>query len=202
MRKLENRIRKNLDLEIPMKYPNPVKQVHVWKHCIPFVIILILGFVLYRPNKTIPNVPTLEDSIIINQVHFDSILDRTDFQLKDYFKMCEINEKKDLLTKIPLIHPWIKDWTLEYYFDQYRLTYHKNNITLSVTIAKVDENLVRYERDLQVSMIQEIPVTIIYYDDYYQASFTNQDYFYYVISYGIEESSFVQLLKQMLGEIL
>lgn len=185
-----------------MKYPNPVKQVHVWKHCIPFVIILILGFVLYRPNKTIPNVPTLEDSIIINQVHFDSILDRTDFQLKDYFKMCEINEKKDLLTKIPLIHPWIKDWTLEYYFDQYRLTYHKNNITLSVTIAKVDENLVRYERDLQVSMIQEIPVTIIYYDDYYQASFTNQDYFYYVISYGIEESSFVQLLKQMLGEIL
>ncbi len=183
-----------------MKYPNPVKRVHVWKHCIPLAIILILGFVLYRPNKTIPNVPILEDSIIINQVHLDSTLDRTDSQLEDYFKMCEINKEKDLLSKIPLIHPWIKDWTFEHYFNQYRLTYHKNNIILRVTFGK-GEDLVRYEKDLQTSMIEEIPVTITHHDDYYQAYFTNQNYFYHVTSYGIEGSSFVQLLKQVLGGI-
>lgn len=183
-----------------MKYSNPVKQVHVWKHCIPLVIILILGFVLYRPNKTISNVPTLEDSIIINPVHFDSTLDRIDSEIVDSKYMYEINESKDLFAKIPFIHPWIKNWTFEHYFNQYRLTYHKNNITLSITFGK-GEDLVRYEKGLQVSMIEEIPVTITYYDDYYQAYFTNQDYFYYVISYGIEKSSFVQLLKQMLGGI-
>lgn len=202
MKKLEKVIRDNLNLEIPMKYPKPRKQVYVWKYCLPLVMILLLGTLFYQSKKpSISNVFTKEDSIIINQVHFNSSLNRIDCQLEDCFKMCEINKKKDLLTKIPLVRPWIKDWIFEYYFHQYKLTYHKNDITLNITIVKEDENLVRYEKDLQVSMIAEIPVTISYYDDYYQASFINQGYFYYVISNGIEESTFVQSLKQMIGEI-
>lgn len=200
MKKLEKMIYKNLDLEIPMQYPKPRKQVHVWKYCLPLVMILLIGTMFYPPKKpSLPNVLVKEDSIIINHTYLDDTFDRTYLNLKDCFIMCEINKKKDLLTKIPLIHSWIKDWTLEYYFHRYRLTYHKNDITLSVTIAKAEEDLVRYEKNLQVSMIEEIPVTISYYGDSYQASFTNQDYFYYVIGYGIEESSFVQIVKQMIG---
>ncbi len=202
MKKLEKVIRDNLNLEIPMKYPKPRKQVYVWKYCLPLVMILLLGTLFYQPKKpSIPNVFTKEDSIIINHTYLDDTFDRTYLKLEDCFIMCEINKKKDLLTKIPLIHPWIKDWILEYYFHRYRLTYHKNDRTLSVTIAKVEEDLVRYEKSLQVSMIEEIPVTITYYGDSYQASFTDQDYSYYVIGYGIEESSFVKILKQMIGGI-
>lgn len=196
MRKLEGMIRKNLDLEIPMKYPKRMPRIHVWKYCIPVVIVLILGIVVYPSNKfSVPNTLAVEDLVVINQVHLDGIMDRTDSTLK---YMYEIEKLINLFDQIPFMSMILKHWTLEHYLNRYVLTYKKNNITLMITIAKMDANMVKYERNLQVSMIEEIPVTIINYDDYYQAHFEHKDYFYYIISHNIEESSFTQLLKQMI----
>lgn len=199
MRKLEGMIRKNLNLEISMKYKKRIRRVRIWKYCLPIVIVFILAMVLYQPNEiSIPNTLAIEDSIVMNSIPLDYYMDRTVSTLKDSKYMYEIEKLINLFDQIPFMSTIMKHWTLEHYLNQYVLTYKKNNITLMITIAKMDDHLILGEKDLQISMIEEIPVTIMHYDDYYQVYFDHQGYFYYIISHNIEESSFIQLLKQII----
>ncbi len=199
MKKLEKMIQKNLNLEIPMKYPNRIKQVHYWKYCISLMAFLLLGIAFDKTKESpIPNTLKLEDSIVINSLH-DSTMDKTDSILRYLTTMNETEKQINLFDKIPLMSTFLKHWVLEYHSNQWNLTYHENTSILAITIIKENERIIKYE--LQKSMIKEVPVTIEGYEDYYRATFHDKDYFYHVIGYHMEESTFIELLRQMIGGI-
>ncbi len=204
MKKLEKMIQKNLNLEVPLKYPkihSKSVSIRYLKYCIPFMAILLFSIPYYKLNENTPlNTLATEDSITINTIYRDSTLDKAESS-KDYIRMCEINKTENLLDMIPFLSAVTPHWILNYKEKEFTLFYH-NHITLSISIGKEQSNWVieNFEK-IDTSTISEIPIVINHFSDYYQAYFSYQEKYYFLRSFDIDENKFISIVKQFLNEL-